>query len=134
MLCWCTYYLSINSPPLGGALSPQGSPPLGGALSPQGLKRCINKLTLWFTFFNLSYLLCCVLSYFWLMVVFIVTFYCNRLGVYFVAFFLLFHSFAGSRWGIFILDNVSFFLWIQKRKFRLDFCFFCLINRKRFNL
>ena len=24
------------SPPLGGALSPQGSPPLGGALSPQG--------------------------------------------------------------------------------------------------
>ena len=25
-----------QSPPLGGALSPQGSPPLGGALSPQG--------------------------------------------------------------------------------------------------
>ena len=25
-----------QSPPLGGALSPQGPPPLGGALSPQG--------------------------------------------------------------------------------------------------
>ena len=60
---------------------PLGSPPLGGALCPPGLNKKQYRLTLLLTFFDLPFVLCCVLLDSWSFGYFLVAI---NLGLFFV--------------------------------------------------